>query len=134
MPSIVLMTLWWTVGGPMMALLAGLQNISLSYYEAASLDGATAAQQFWQITLPLLKPGHAFCRRSEHHWLVSGVRASLHYYAGRAGTQHPRTLVQYIYETAFNNYRMGYAAALSWLLFLLIATFSFAQFRLLRER
>ncbi len=45
-----------------------------------------------------------------------------------------RSLVQYIYETAFNNYRMGYAAALSWLLFLVIAVFSFAQFRLMRER
>ena len=45
-----------------------------------------------------------------------------------------RTLVQYIYETAFNNYRMGYAAALSWLLFLIIAVFSVIQFRMLRER
>ena len=45
-----------------------------------------------------------------------------------------RSLVQYIYETAFNNYRMGYAAALSWLLFLVIAVFSFAHFRLMREK
>jgi len=44
-----------------------------------------------------------------------------------------RSLVQLIYETAFNNYRMGYAAALSWLLFLVIAVFSFLQFRLMKE-
>ena len=45
-----------------------------------------------------------------------------------------RTLVQYIYDTAFNNYRMGYAAAISWLLFLVIAVFSIIQFRLMREK
>ena len=45
-----------------------------------------------------------------------------------------RTLVQYIYETAFQNYRMGYAASLSWLLFLVIAGFSVVQFRMMRER
>jgi multiple sugar transport system permease protein len=45
-----------------------------------------------------------------------------------------RTLVQYIYDTAFNNYRMGYASALSWLLFLVVAVFSALQFRLMRTR
>ena len=48
--------------------------------------------------------------------------------------QSTRVLVQYIYETAFNNYRMGYAAAMSWLLFVVIAGFSALQFRLTRER
>ena len=133
MPSIVLMTLWWTVGGPMMALLAGLQNIPISYYEAASLDGATPGKQFWRITLPLLKPVLLFV-------VVLNVIGSFQvfgqvYMITRGGPElSTRTLVQYIYETAFNNYRMGYAAALSWLLFLLIAAFSFIQFRLMRER
>lgn len=133
MPSIVFMTLWWTIGGPMMALLAGLQNINLSYYEAASLDGATPWRQFWQITLPLLKPVLLFV-------VVLNVIGSFQvfgqvYIITRGGPElSTRTLVQYIYETAFNNYRMGYAAALSWLLFLLIAAFSFLQFRLMRER
>jgi multiple sugar transport system permease protein len=45
-----------------------------------------------------------------------------------------RTLVQYIYDTAFNNYRMGYASAISWLLFLVIAVFSAFQFRLMKEK
>jgi len=45
-----------------------------------------------------------------------------------------RVLVQYIYETAFNSYRMGYGSAMSWLLFLVIVTFSLIQFRVLREK
>lgn len=132
MPSIVLMTLWWTVGGPMVALLAGLQNIPVSYYEAASLDGATGWKQFRFITLPLLRPVLLFVT-------VLNVTGAFQvfgqvYMITRGGPElSTRTLVQYIYETAFNNYRMGYASALSWLLFLLIALFSALQFRLMRE-
>jgi multiple sugar transport system permease protein len=133
MPSLVLMTLWWAVGGPMIALLAGLQNIPTPYYEAASLDGATGWQQFWRITLPLLRPVLLFV-------VVLNVIGAFQvfgqvYMITRGGPElSTRTLVQYIYETAFNNYRMGYAAALSWLLFLIIAVFSVIQFRMLRER
>jgi multiple sugar transport system permease protein len=133
MPSLVLMSLWWTAGGPMVALLAGLQNIPQPYYEAAALYGATASQQFWRITLPLLRPVLLFV-------VVLNVIGAFQvfgqvYMITRGGPElSTRTLVQYIYETAFNNYRMGYAAALSWLLFLVIALFSAVQFRLMREK
>jgi multiple sugar transport system permease protein len=133
MPSLVIMTLWWTVGAPMVTLLAGLQNISPSYYEAASIDGANGREQFWHITLPLLRPVLLFV-------LVLNIIGAFQvfgqvYMITRGGPElSTRTLVQYIYETAFNNYRMGYAAALSWLLFLIIAVFSAIQFRLLREK
>ena len=132
MPSIVLMTLWWTVGGPMLVLLAAIQNIPVSYHEAASLDGASGWQQTWRITLPLLKPVLLFS-------MVMNVIGSFQvfgqvYMITRGGPElSTRTLVQYIYDTAFNNYRMGYAAAISWLLFLVIAVFSVFQFRLMRE-
>ena len=131
--SLVLMTLWWTTGGPMVALLAGLQNIPDSYYEAASLDGATGWRRFVHITLPLLRPVLLFV-------LVMNVIGAFQvfgqvYIITRGGPEmSTRTMVQYIYETAFNNYRMGYAAALSWLLFGVIALFSAVQFRLMRER
>ena len=133
MPSLVIMTIWWTVGAPMVTLLAGLQTISPSYYEAASLDGANPRQQFRHITLPLLRPVLLFV-------LVLNIIGAFQvfgqvYMITRGGPElSTRTLVQYIYETAFNNYRMGYAAALSWLLFLIIALFSVVQFRLLREK
>ncbi|MDQ1255895.1 MAG: multiple sugar transport system permease protein, partial [Candidatus Hydrogenedentes bacterium] len=56
MKSIVLMTLWWTVGGPAVVLLAGLQQIPAQYYEAAAIDGANRRQQFLHVTLPQLRP------------------------------------------------------------------------------
>jgi multiple sugar transport system permease protein len=133
MLSIVLMTLWWTVGGPMVVLLAGLQNIPSQYHEAAALDGATGWKSFRHITLPLLRPVLLFV-------VVINVIGAFQVFGQtfmitRGGPEmSTRSLVQYIYETAFNNYRMGYAAALSWLLFLVIAVFSLAQFRLMRER
>ena len=131
--SIVLMSLWWTVGGPMVVLLAGLQNIPGHYHEAASLDGANTWNRFRHITLPLLRPVLFFV-------LVMNVIGAFQVFGQtfmitRGGPeQSTRTLVQYIYETAFNNYRMGYAAAMSWLLFLVIALFSIIQFRLTREK
>ena len=132
MPAIVLMTLWWTIGGPMLVLLSAIQNIPAGYHEAASLDGASGWQQTWRITLPLLKPVLLFS-------MVMNVIGSFQvfgqvYMITRGGPElSTRTLVQYIYDTAFNNYRMGYAAAISWLLFLVIAVFSVFQFRLMRE-
>jgi multiple sugar transport system permease protein len=133
MKSIVLMTLWWTVGGPMVVFLAGLQNIPAHYHEAAALDGATGWQSFLHVTLPLLRPVLLFVA-------VLNIIGAFQVFGQtfmitRGGPElSTRSLVQYIYETAFNNYRMGYAAALSWLLFLVIAVFSFAQFRLMREQ
>lgn len=133
MPAIVLMTLWWTVGGPMLVLLAAIQNIPNSYQEAAALDGATGPQRFFRITLPLLRPVLLFS-------MVMNVIGSFQvfgqvYMITRGGPElSTRTLVQYIYDTAFNNYRMGYAAAISWLLFLLVAVFSALQFRLMRTK
>jgi multiple sugar transport system permease protein len=131
--SLVLMTLWWTAGGPMVALLAGLQNIPTAYYEAGALDGATGWRRFVHITLPLLRPVLLFV-------VVMNVIGAFQvfgqvYIITRGGPEmSTRTMVQYIYETAFNNYRMGYAAALSWLLFCVIALFSLLQFRLMKER
>jgi len=133
MPSVVLMTLWWTVGGPAIVLLAGLEQIPEQYYEAASIDGATGWRRFWHITLPLLRPVLLFV-------IVMNVIGSFQVFGQtflitRGGPElSTRVLVQYVYETAFNHYRMGYGAAMSWLLFVVIAVFSITQFRIMRER
>jgi multiple sugar transport system permease protein len=133
MVSIVIMTVWWTTGGPMVALLAGLQGIPTAYYEAAQIDGATGWKRFVYITLPLLRPVLLFV-------VVMNVIGAFQVFGQvfiitRGGPEmSTRTMVQYIYETAFNAYRMGYAAALSWMLFAIIALFSALQFRLMRER
>lgn len=133
MPAIVIMTLWWTLGGPMLVFLAAIQNIPTAYHEAAAIDGATGWQTFWRVTLPQLRPVLLFS-------IVMNVIGSFQVFGQvfmitRGGPElSTRTLVQYIYDTAFNNYRMGYAAAISWILFLVIAVFSVIQFRLMREK
>ena len=133
MPSVALMTLWWTVGGPMIILVAGLRQIPDVYYEAASLDGATGVRRLWSITLPLLRPVLLFV-------LVINVIGAFQVFGQtfiitRGGpVRATRVLMQYIYETSFQHYRLGYGAAMSWLLFVAIAVFSLIQFRVLRER
>jgi multiple sugar transport system permease protein len=132
MKSLVLMTLWWTLGGPMVVLLAGIKQIPAQYHEAAAIDGAGAWQRFTNVTLPMLRPVLLFV-------VVMNIIASFQVFGQafmitRGGPeQGTRVLVQYIYETAFNNYRMGYGAAMSWLLFVAIAVFALLQFRLMRE-
>jgi multiple sugar transport system permease protein len=133
MPSIVLMTVWWTVGGPTVILLAGLKQIPEVYYEAASIDGAVGWRRFVHITLPLLRPVLLFV-------LVINVIGAFQifgqtYIVTRGEPEmSTRVLVQYIYDTAFNFYRMGYGSAMSWLLFVVIVAFSLVQFRVLREK
>jgi multiple sugar transport system permease protein len=133
MPSIVLMTLWWTVGGPMVILLAGLKQIPQTYYEAAAIDGATGWRKLIYITLPLLRPVLLFV-------MVINVIGAFQVFGqtfiitGGGPENATRVLVQYIYETAFNHYRLGYGAAMSWLLFLVIAAFSILQFKVMRDR
>jgi multiple sugar transport system permease protein len=132
MYAIVITTLWWTVGGPMLILLAGLKQIPAQYYEAAAIDGATGWRAFWQITLPLLRPALLFT-------LVMNVIGAFQVFGQpfimTAGGPllATRVAMQYIYETAFRNYRLGYGAAMSWLLFAVIAVFAVIQFRLARE-
>ena len=133
MKSIVFMTIWWTIGGAMIILLAGLQSIPGHYYEAASIDGATKWQQFLLITIPLLKPVLLFVI------VLSTIGAfqvfGQTFIITRGGPElSTRVLVQYIYETAFTKYRMGYGASMSWLLFVVIAIFSMVQFKFLRQK
>jgi multiple sugar transport system permease protein len=131
--SIVFMTIWWTVGAPMVILQAGLKQIPTAYYEAAAIDGAVGWRRFTSITLPLLRPVLLFV-------IVINVIGAFQIFGQpfimtRGGPeQSTRVLVMYIYETAFNFYRMGYGAAMSWILFLIIVVFSLIQFRVLREK
>jgi len=130
--AIVLMTLWWTLGGPIVVLLAGLNQIPRQYYEAAAIDGAGPMRRFLHITLPQLRPILLFV--SIMNIIGSFQVFGQTFMITRGGPEHStRVLVQYIYETAFTNYRMGYGSAMSWLLFAVIAVFAIIQFRILRE-
>lgn len=133
MRSIVIMSVWWTIGVPLVILMAGLKQIPVSYYEAAAIDGATGYRRFRYITLPLLRPILLFV-------VVLAIIGSFQVFGQtfiitEGGPELvTRVIMHYIYESAFNFYRMGYGAAMSWILFVVIIVFSLLQFRTFRER
>jgi multiple sugar transport system permease protein len=130
--AVVIVLLWSGVGYDMVIYLAGLQTIPREYYEAASLDGAGAWQRFRDVTLPLLTPTIFFLS-------VIGIIYSLQvfdlvYVMTRIDqTNQLPTVVYYIYEEGFRNFRMGYAISVAWVLLLMILVFTFIQFRLQRR-
>ncbi len=132
MQSVVLMSLWWTVGGTSVILLTALQQIPKSYIEAAALDGADAGRILTKITVPLLKPVLLFTFVTS---MIGAFQMFGQAFILTAGQPEfsTRGLVQYMYETAFNGYRFGYGAAISWILFSLILFFSLFQARLVRS-
>lgn len=132
MPSIVLMALWWSAGGTSIIILTSLQQIPKMYFEAAALDGANVWQMFKGVTLPLLKPVLLFVV------LTSTIGAFQMFPQASLLTNggpelSTRGVVQYIYETAFNNYRLGYAASISWILAAITMLFGLIQFGFMRR-
>jgi multiple sugar transport system permease protein len=130
--AIILTTLWWVAGYYLVVYLAGLQDIPRELYEAAALDGAGGWTAFRTITLPLLRPVLLFV-------FVTHIIGSFQIFGqvfiltqGGPGDA-TRTVVQHLYETAFQNFfHFGSASAMAWVLFAVIVGFSLLQFRLLR--
>jgi len=126
--SIVVVTLWWTVGFNMVLFLAALQDIPEELYEAARIDGGKSTQLLRHITLPLLIPiGRVV--------LLLQILASYKVFAqillitsGGPGTA-TRPLIQYIYEVGFRQNNLGYAAALSYALFVILLILSLIQLK-----
>lgn len=131
-PAFVIMTLW-SVGGPMIIFLAGLQGIPDIYYEAAEIDGAGPLAKFRHVTIPMMSPIIFFN-------LVIGFIGSFQVFVPALlitdGAPQNATLflVLYIYRTAFQSRNMGYAAVLSWLLFIILMILSIIVFRYVGRR
>ena len=133
MPAIAITTIWWTVGFNIVLFLAGLQEIPEELYEAAKIDGASFTQSFFHITVPLL-------RRTTSLVLMLQIIASFKIFGqvyimtkgGPYGTT--QVLVQYIYDTGFRYFRMGYASSMAYILFSIMLIASLFQFRLLRKK
>jgi multiple sugar transport system permease protein len=132
MPSIILASAWKDIGFVMIILLAGLQSIPDDYYEAASLDGAGRLALFRHITLPLLSPALFFVvvislinnfQVFDQVWVMTQ--------GGPAGSTS--VVMERIVKNAFSFGRMGYASAMSWVLFVVILMITLAQFRLQRR-
>jgi multiple sugar transport system permease protein len=136
MPAVIVMNIWKGVGFSMIIYLAGLQAIPGEYYEAAEVDGAGPWQRFWRITFPLVAPTTIFLL------IINTIGAMKSFpqifVMTNGGPPGPggatTTIVYYIYQQAFVYFRMGYASALAYILFLLLFVVSFAQFRWYAKR
>lgn len=131
LPSVAIITLWWGVGLPMMLFLAALQQIPHDVYEAAALDDASRWQRFRHITLPAL-------RRVLVLVTITQVIAQLQVFGQvqlltEGGPNHStRSLVMFIYEAMFDQWQLGYAAAASQVLTLLLLLALAVQAKLAR--
>lgn len=130
--SILLATLWWTVGFNMVLFLAGLQDIPEELYEAAEMDGATGWEKFRYITLPSLKGVTSVV-------VLLQVIASFKLFGqtflitkGGPGTA-TTPIVHYIYQIAFRQWDMGYASAVSFVLFVVVCIVSFIMYRFMMK-
>jgi len=129
-PALVIIGLWASVGGSRMIIfLAGLQDVPKELLEAAEIDGAGTWAKFWKVTLPLITPTIFFN-------LVLGIIFALRTFEAafittNGGPAYATWFISlHIYQNAFVSFDMGYASALSWLLFILISLLTYVQFRL----
>ena len=129
--SFIIMS-WWTIGGQMVILLAGLQGIPRHLYEAASIDGASWWSRFWNVTLPLLTPSLFFNLTLA---LIGAFQVFVQAYVITSGGPEDSSLfyVLYLYFVAFQNFDMGYASAMAWLLFVIVLVITLLQFRFARR-
>jgi multiple sugar transport system permease protein len=133
LPSISLATVWWTFGAPMLIFLAGLQGIPESLYEAAKIDGAGSRQTFFRITLPLLRPTLLFVGVTQFIAQMQMFGQSQIMTGGGPGHES-RTVMVYLFQTAWAFFRMGYASAMAVILALIMIVVTLIQFRLLRNQ
>lgn len=128
LPAIIIMVIWMQSGYTMVLYLAGIQGISKDLFEASAIDGAGWLRQFRDITLPMLKPTTFFLTVT---LLISSfqVFAVVAVMTGGGPLNSTMVISYQIYIQAFQNYKMGYAAAMSWFLFLLIFIVTMVQWR-----
>src|SRR5215218_6778974 len=129
-PTIVISQLW-LLGGAMIIFLAGLKDIPVSLYEAATLDGAGAWRRFKDVTLPMLSGVTFFVSIVS---TISALQVFTQGYVmfGRDGGPENSALfiIMYLFKQAFEYFKMGYASAIAWMLFVFILVITVIQFRL----
>ena len=128
-PALVIMSIWGAAGGYIIYL-AGLQGIPRHLYEAAMLDGASPARQFLAITVPMMSPTIFFK-------LITGLSGAFQFWeaalivsdGGKGGPSYSTLFYGlYMWQKAFNDYQMGYASAMAWVLLVIILLITAVQF------
>lgn len=131
--SVAVVAIWHSAGYNMTIFLAGLKGIPRTYYEAAQIDGATYWQRFWRITFPLLTPTLFFVLVIS---LIGSFQVfNLVYIMTEGGPGNStQVYVYYLWENAFSYFRMGYASAMAYILFVIMLVITLFQVRLLGRR
>jgi multiple sugar transport system permease protein len=135
MITVVIVTVWWTIGFNFVLYLAGLQEIPTDLYDASAVDGASALEQTRWVTIPLLS-------RTTVLVVVLQILASLKVFDQiyvmytQGGLNYPvtRPIVGYVYDQGFTSYRVGYGSAMSYAFFLIILLVSIVWFLVARRR
>lgn len=130
--SIMMMNIWTTMGTMMVVFLAGLQDIPSDVYEAASIDGATRRQQFFHITVPLLRPVVFFVLTLGFIGTFQ-VFDQIYVMTDGGPAKSTITLGYLVYQEGFSNFAMGYAAAIAVVLFAMIMSIYLVQRRILER-
>ena len=133
MPAIILMAVWKGFGYNMLIFIAGLQAIPEDLYDAAEIDGASAVRRFFSITLPMLAPTLVFvCVIT----MIGYFQLFAEPYVMTQGgpLRSTTSVVLLMYEEGFRWWRMGYAAAIAFVLFIVILLATLVQFRLQKDQ
>lgn len=132
MISVMIFSVWLNVGYQMVIFLAGLQGIPDELYEAARVDGANHFTQFLRITFPLLAPTTYFILITS---LIGSfqVFTTVYMMTGGGPVGSTDVIVYHVYHSAWEQLRMGYASAISWVLFVIIMLITYLQFRLFKK-
>ena len=130
--AICIMITWKMSGFTMLMLLSAFQSIDSQVYEAASIDGASAAQRFFRITLPIIRPTIGLSMIIS---IIGSVLAFEQFAIMTRGgpSSSTQTAVYYIYETSFKNFKFGYGAAISIILLIILAVLSYFQTKIMKD-
>jgi len=130
-PALILMSVWQTVGGYNMILyLAALQGVPRDLYDAAEVDGASSWQKFWAVTWPQISPTTFFIAIMS---IIGGFQAGFdpaYIMTGGGPNGSTTTIIYYIFNNAFEWHKMGYAAAIAWVLFVIVLLITLMQWRI----
>lgn len=132
---VAVVSAWMWFGNSFIMLMAGVQGISKDYYEAAAIDGANRWVVFFKITIPLLKPILIYVAITS---LIGGLQMfDLPFLMSGGTAGNPsgslQTVIMYLYKFGFETYQVGYAAAIAYVLFLIILIVSLIQFKIMNK-